>query len=67
MDWKGSELENDDLKNFMANAEFYVRQHANDTAIAKLRGNIPLTAEDVRTLEKILWSEAGTQQDYEAE
>lgn len=44
-----------------------MRQHANDAVIAKLRGNIPLTAEDVRTLEKILWSEAGTQQDYEAE
>lgn len=51
----------------LTKAEFYVRQHANDAVIAKLRGNIPLTAEDVRTLEKILWSEAGTQQDYEAE
>ena len=67
MDWKESELENDDLKNYKAKAEFYVRQHANDAAIAKLRGNIPLTAEDVRALEKILWSEAGTRQDYEAE
>ena len=27
----------------------------------------PLTAEDVQALEKILWSEVGTKQDYEAE
>ena len=67
IDWKESELENDDLKNYKAKAEFYVRQHANDAVIAKLRGNIPLTAEDVQALEKILWSEAGTRQDYEAE
>ena len=67
MDWKGSDLENDDLKNYKAKAEFYVRQHANDTAIAKLRGNIPLTSGDVEALERILWSEAGTKQDYEAE
>ena len=67
VDWKGSELENDDLKNYKAKAEFYVRQHANDTAIAKLRGNIPLTSGDVEALERILWSEVGTKQDYEAE
>lgn len=30
-----------------------------------LRGNIPLTAEDVDALEHILWSEVGTQQEYE--
>ena len=33
----------------------------------KLKGNIPLTAEDVKELEKILWSEVGTKEDYEAE
>ena len=33
--------------------------------IAKLRGNIPLTTEDVYALEQILWSEVGTQQEYE--
>jgi len=67
MDWKESELENDDLKNYKAKAEFYVRQHQDETAIAKLKGNVPLTQEDVAALERILWSEVGTQQDYEAE
>ena len=66
-DWKESELENDDLKNYKAKAEFYVRQHMNDAVIAKLKGNVPLTVEDVQALEKALWSEVGTKQDYVAE
>lgn len=67
VEWKESELENDDLKNYKAKAEFYVRQHQDKPAIAKLRSNVPLTAEDVQELEAILWSEVGTKQDYEAE
>ena len=67
MDWNESELENDDLKNYKAKAEFYVRQHMDNAAIAKLKSNVPLTAEDVQALEKILWSEVGTKADYEAE
>ena len=67
VDWKESELENDDLKNYKAKAEFYVRQHMNDAVIAKLKGNVPLTVEDVQALEKALWSEVGTKQDYVAE
>ena len=67
VEWKESELENDDLKNYKAKAEFYVRQHRDNIAIAKLRSNIPLTGEDVKILETILWSEVGTKQDYEAE
>ena len=67
MDWNESELENDDLKNYKAKAEFYVRQHMDNAAIAKLKSNVPLTAEDVQALETILWSEVGTKADYEAE
>lgn len=67
MDWKESELENDDLKNYKAKAEYYARQHQDHLVIAKLKGNIPLTSKDVEDLEQILWSEIGTKQDYEAE
>ncbi|MDY5948663.1 MAG: DEAD/DEAH box helicase family protein, partial [Oscillospiraceae bacterium] len=67
IDWKESELENDDLKNYKAKAEFYVRNHQDNEAIAKLKSNVPLTAEDIKELEKILWSELGTQEEYEAE
>ena len=67
MDWVESELENDDLKNYKAKAEFYVRQHQDHLVIAKLKSNQPLTKLDVELLEKILWSEIGTQQEYETE
>ena len=67
MEWKESELENDDLKNYKAKAEFYVRQHQDNAVIAKLKGNVPLNGEDVKVLEGILWSEVGTKQEYEAE
>ena len=67
VEWRESELENDDLKNYKFKAEFYVRQHQDKPAIAKLRSNVPLTAEDVKALESIPWSEVGTRQDYEAE
>ena len=67
IDWHESELENDDLKNYTAKAEYYVRQHQDNAVIAKLKGNVPLTNADVKALEKILWSEIGTRQDYEKE
>lgn len=66
IEWKESQLENDDLINYRAKAEYYVRQHQDEAAIAKLKGNIPLTTEDVTALECILWSEVGSRQDYEA-
>ena len=67
IEWNESELENDDLKNYKAKAEYYVRQHQDHIAIAKLKTNIPLNAMDIESLESILWSEVGTRQDYEAE
>ena len=67
IEWKESELENDDLKNYKAKAEYYVRQHQDNAVIAKLKSNVPLTGEDVRVLEEILWSEVGTKQEYQAE
>lgn len=62
-----SELDDDSLQNYRAKAEYYIRQHQDDAVIAKLRGNVPLTDEDVRALENILWSEVGTRQEYESE
>ena len=67
MDWKEAELENDDLKNYKLKAEFYIRRNQDNAVIAKLRGNEPLTGDDLKTLEHILWSEVGTKQDYETE
>ena len=67
MEWKESELENDDLKNYKAKAEYYVRRHQDNEAIARLKNNQPLTAADVQLLEEILWGELGTKEEYETE
>ena len=67
IEWNESELENDELKNYKAKAEYYIRQHQDNIAIAKLKTNQPLTAADIATLEEALWQEVGTKQDYEQE
>ena len=67
MEWSEPELDNDDLKNYKAKAEFYDRKHQDNAVITKLKSNIPLTEEDVKNLEQILWSEVGTKEDYEKE
>lgn len=67
MEWKESELENDELKNYKAKAEHYIRQHQDNPAIAKLKTNQPLTQADIEALEETLWHEVGTKQDYEQE
>lgn len=67
MEWKESELENDELKKYKEKAEYYIRQHQDTIAIAKLKTNQPLTETDISSLEKILWRDLGTKQDYEQE
>lgn len=67
MEWKEAELENDELQNYKAKAEYYVRQHQDHIAIAKLRTNRPLTKEDIHMLEDIMWKELGSKKDYERE
>lgn len=66
-EWKESELESDELKNYKAKAEFYVRQHQDNLVIAKLKTNKPLSSQDMVLLEEILWKEVGTKDDYEQE
>ena len=67
LEFRDAELDSEDLKNYKAKAEFYVRQHQDNAVISKLKGNVPLTPSDVQDLERILWSEIGSKQDYEAE
>jgi len=66
-EWNESELESDVLKSYRAKAEYYVRQHQDNSVIAKLKGNVPLTKADIEELEKILWDEVGTREEYTAE
>ena len=37
----------DDLKNYKAKAEYYIREHQDNEAIKKLKSNIPLSHDDI--------------------
>ena len=67
VDRNDAELENDDLKNYKAKVEFYIRQHTDSEVILKLKGNVPLSDSDIKELEHILWDELGTKSEYESE
>ncbi|MBD8069290.1 DEAD/DEAH box helicase family protein [Bacillus sp. PS06] len=55
------------LQNYRKKVSQYLKDHLDQTAIYKLRNNKPLTAQDVQTLEEILWKELGTQEEYTKE
>ncbi|NGT57816.1 DEAD/DEAH box helicase family protein [Clostridium perfringens] len=56
-----------DLESYRKKVEFYLKEHQNDLAIYKLRNNKPLTEEDIKTLENVLFNELGSKSDYEKE
>ena len=56
-----------DLKNYKKKVEFYLKEHQDTLAVYKLRQNKRLNAVDMQELEKILWSELGTKEDYKKE
>jgi len=66
-EWHDSELENDDLANYKLKVNYYIRQHQDELVIHKLHSNQPLTELDIKQLERILWSEVGSREDYERE
>ena len=65
--WNVAEHGSEYLATYRERAEYFVRTHQDEGAIAKLKSNIPLSNEDITALEKILWSEVGTKEDYEAQ
>ncbi len=67
MDWNESELENDDLANYKQKVQYYILQHQDIPAVAKLKSNRPLTEKDLIELEGILWKELGTKEQYDAQ
>lgn len=66
-EWNDSEIENEDLKNYKLKAEYYIRQNQDNIVISKLKMNKPITRFDLDSLEKILWSEIGSEEDYKTE
>jgi type I restriction enzyme R subunit len=48
-------------------AEYYIRENQDNPVIAKLKTNRPLNSFDIKELEKILWGEVGTKEEYKKE
>jgi len=67
MEVKDSQFSNDDLTQYKKKVNYYILQHQDIPAIAKLKGNKPLTAEDIKSLEHVLWNELGTKEQYDAQ
>ena len=58
------EYDTKDLENYRKKAEHYIRENQKNPVINKLKTNKPLNSHDVKELEKILWSELGTKEQY---
>ena len=54
-----------DLRDYHERAKYYLLEHQNNEVIKKLKTNVPLNSDDVSELEKILWSEVGTKEEYD--
>lgn len=52
IEWREAELDNDELKNYKAKAEYYIKQHQDHIVIAKLRTNQPLPLRILPALKK---------------
>jgi type I restriction enzyme R subunit len=53
-----------DMQSYRKKVNKYLMEHQNDLVIYKLRNNNPLTEADIKYLEKVLWQELGTKDDY---
>ena len=56
-----------DFKDYNRKVRYYLKAHEDDVVIYKLRHNEPLSEFDIKYLEKIIWNELGTKEDYEKE
>lgn len=56
-----------DFRSYRAKVNAYLKAHTDDLPIHKLRHNKALTPQDLSYLEKVLWQELGSEQDYKRE
>lgn len=52
------------LKNYRKKVEYYLKEHGDRLSVYKLRNNKKLTETDLKELERILWTELGSKEDY---
>lgn len=64
---KDGEYPGNTLESYRKKVNKYLREHQNHLAIYKLKNNKPLTRQDFTELERILWGELGTKDDYRKE
>ncbi|MCM1388295.1 MAG: DEAD/DEAH box helicase family protein [Bacillus sp. (in: Bacteria)] len=53
-----------DLQNYRKKVEFYLKEHRDKISVYKLRNNKQLSEGDLKELERILWQELGSKEDY---
>lgn len=56
-----------DLQNYRKKVEFYLKAHLDNLVVYKLRHNKKLSASDIKELERVLWKELGTREEYQKE
>lgn len=56
-----------DLQSYRKKVNQYLKEHKDDLVVYKLRNNKSISEDDIKHLEKILWEELGTREDYEKE
>ncbi|MDM8536937.1 DEAD/DEAH box helicase family protein [Desulfobacterales bacterium HSG17] len=61
------EYDTDEFQSYRKKVNNYLKQHQNDLVIYKLMNNKELTESDYKHMEKILWNELGTKEDYQKE
>lgn len=57
----------ENLKDYKKKVNQYLREHQDHTAVYKLKNNKQLTKQDILSLEKVLWGEIGSKEDYRKE
>ena len=53
-----------EMENYKKKVEYYLKEHEDNLSVYKLRNNKRLTESDMKELERILWKELGTKDDY---
>ena len=54
-------------ENYRKKVNNYLKENKDDLVVYKLRNNLTLNEDDLKHLEKILWEDLGTKEDYEKE
>ena len=56
-----------EFQNYRKKVEFYLKEHQDKISVHKLRNNKKLSEIDLKELERILWQELGSREDYKKE